>query len=122
MKITVEPAIACDSAALLINIRQFDKYRKTLLWFSGAITLREDDNGYYYLSQEVNPAECPIGDLDRCHVPKYPWVVSILNFIFKSNIDFDCEAHGNDETHFDFSSLSSIKNEIVDKWGIGRVS
>ncbi|KAH0551970.1 hypothetical protein KQX54_003588 [Cotesia glomerata] len=89
------------------------------------ITL-DDDNGYYYLIQDTYPAECPQGDLDRCYVPKYPWIVRLFSFIFEDNIDFECKAgeffSPKDEAHFDFSSLSSIKNEIVDKWGIDRVS
>ncbi|CAD6203309.1 GSCOCG00009753001-RA-CDS [Cotesia congregata] len=89
-------------------------------------TLREDDNGYYYLTQQVNPAECyPPLALETCHDPKYSWVIDSFIFAFKSNINFTCELGGIDpcdhEGQFNFTSLSSIRYEIFGKWGIGKI-
>ncbi|KAH0551971.1 uncharacterized protein LOC123270749 [Cotesia glomerata] len=89
-------------------------------------TIREDDNGYYYLTQEVNPAECyPPLRLETCRDPKYSWMVHSLIFAFKSNINFTCELGGIDpcdpEGEFNFKSLSSIRYEILEKWGVSKI-
>ncbi|CAD6245362.1 GSCOCG00013665001-RA-CDS [Cotesia congregata] len=89
-------------------------------------TIREDDNGYYSLTQEVNPAECypPLG-LETCRDPKYSWMVHSLSFAFKSNVNFTCELSGIDpcdpEGQFNLKSLSSIRYEILEKYGVSKI-
>ncbi|XP_044592855.1 uncharacterized protein LOC123270771 [Cotesia glomerata] len=83
-------------------------------------TLREDNNDYYLLSQKAYPAEClqHCSNSTKYQKPKCSWIIREFTFILKNNIDFSCG--GNDPHNYDakynFTSLSSIKNEIVDKW------
>ncbi|CAD6245360.1 GSCOCG00013664001-RA-CDS, partial [Cotesia congregata] len=85
-------------------------------------TLREDENGYYLLSQKAYPADCPryCRNSTKCQKPKYSWIIREFTFMFKDNIEFSCDT--DDPHHYDakynLTSLSSIKNEIVDKWEI----
>ncbi|XP_057336156.1 uncharacterized protein LOC130674752 [Microplitis mediator] len=76
-------------------------------------TLLEDDNGYYVFEQKLDKFYCTDGDDSKCALPKYPWYISSFTYEFNEDIKFDCD--GNSD-NFDPKDLSSIQNELLEKW------
>lgn len=82
------------------------------------INFREDDNGYYVFRQAYRPARCTQYPT-KCNKVNYSWPIKTFVFAFKENVDFTCYSRGDDPRHlekFNLTSLSSIQNDILEKW------
>ncbi|KAH0564633.1 hypothetical protein KQX54_013216 [Cotesia glomerata] len=72
-------------------------------------TSRKDNNGHYIFEQQSDQFTCYEDDISKCKAPGTSWE-------FNPDITFSCEP----SEDFNAKNISSIEQELFDKWGAAR--